>query len=104
VWLDVLFGGVDGGALEASARGEVAPGTGTELGTLLTTAAHLEPALVWPPDVSPEGDAGRAFAARLEDLARRARGSTSFDAARGVVELAAAAGAESDAAAWREQT
>jgi hypothetical protein len=85
VWLDVLFGG---GTEPAPSRGEPAPGTGTELGTLLTAAARLAPALVWPPDVSPDGDAGQAFALRLEELERRARGSTSIDAACGVVELA----------------
>jgi hypothetical protein len=86
VWLDVLFGGPP--APEVAPRGDVAPGTGTELGTLLTTAARLAPALVWPPDVPADGEAGRAFAARLEELARRARGSTGVEAARSVVDYA----------------
>jgi hypothetical protein len=89
VWLDVLFGGTPAASSDAATRGEVAPGTGTELGTLLTTAARLAPRLVWPPDVSADGDAGRAFGARLEELARRVRGSTGLEAARGVVEYAA---------------
>lgn len=88
VWLDVLFAGAPAAGAEVTPRGDVAPGTGTELGTLLTTAARLAPALVWPPDVAVDGEAGRAFAARLEELARRARGATGVEAARGVVDYA----------------
>jgi hypothetical protein len=89
VWLDVLFAGGAATPEPGAPRGDVAPGTGTELGTLLTTAARFAPALVWPPDVAADSDAGRAFAARLDELGRRARGSTSVEAARGVVEYAA---------------
>jgi hypothetical protein len=48
---------------------------------------------VWPRDVSPSGDLGRAFAARLDALTTRARGepAPALDAAHGVAAFAASA-------------
>jgi hypothetical protein len=87
VWLDVLFGADAVRASGAPVRG------GAELGGMLAAAALRAPALVWPRDVPPDGELGRAFGARLEDLASRARGrgAPAEAAARGVAELAAGA-------------
>jgi hypothetical protein len=87
-WLDVLFGAA-AGAPTSSAPVRA----GAELGGMLAAAALRAPALVWPRDVSPDGELGRAFGARLEDLAARARrrGAPAEAAARGVAELAAGA-------------
>jgi hypothetical protein len=85
VWLDVLFGSSPTDAATAAGA------HGAELATMVTAAAARAPALVWPRDVPPGGDLGRAFAARLEALAALARARPAFaaDAARGVAELAA---------------
>jgi hypothetical protein len=84
VWLDVLFGG--GAAAEAQGAS-----AGAELATLLTAAASRAPALVWPRDVAPDGELGRAFAARLAALAARARTEPALAvmAAHGVAAFAA---------------
>jgi len=101
VWLDVLFGATAVAAPGAPVR------AGAELGGMLAAAALRAPALVWPRDVSPDGELGRAFGARLQDLATRARGrgAPAEAASRGVAELAAgaftrgaSAGAPADAA------
>jgi hypothetical protein len=86
VWLDVLFGA--GAGAEAPAPPASA---GAELATMLTAAASRAPALVWPRDVAPDGDLGRAFAARLAALASRARSepAPAVEAARGVAAFAA---------------
>jgi hypothetical protein len=87
VWLDILYGG---GAAEAPGAGPPPP-AGPELATMLTAAASRAPALVWPRDVAPDGELGRAFAARLAALAARARGEPAIavEAARGVAAFAA---------------
>jgi hypothetical protein len=89
VWLDVLFGSGAAVTPNRSPTGRA----GAELGGMLTAAALRAPALVWPRDVPPDGDLGRAFGARLEDFAARARGrnAPAEGAARGVAELAAGA-------------
>ena len=83
VWLDVLFGE---GAPAAPPTG------GAELAVMLTAADRLAPSLVWPRDVPPHGDLGRAFRARLDGLAARARAqpAPAVVAAQGVVTFAAA--------------
>ncbi len=81
VWLDVLFA-------PAGAAPAPAPDLGGALGALLTVAAARAPSLVWPRDVAPDSDVGRAFAARLARLAAASRASSAVDAARGVVAFA----------------
>jgi hypothetical protein len=81
VWLDVLFGR-DAGGKPAAATGPAARATasaptaeaGVELAVLLSAAARVSPALVWPDDVAaaPEGDPAASFRARLDALAARA--------------------------------
>ncbi len=90
-WLDVLFG--DGAHA-------VPPGSGAELGVMLTAADTFAPALVWPRDVPADGDLGRAFRARLDGLAARARAlpMPAHEAARGVVTFAGARAALTEAA------
>jgi hypothetical protein len=78
VWLDVLFGDGEGGA----------PG---ELAVMMAASARLAPTLVWPADVAPDGDLGRAFAARLAAYEAGTRGSPTAGAADGVVAFAAPA-------------
>jgi hypothetical protein len=67
---------------------------------MLAAAARRAPALVWPRDVAADGALGRAFAARLEAFAGRARGEAApaVAAARGVAEFAATAAASGHAA------
>jgi hypothetical protein len=86
VWLDVLFGAGPAPAAEPGAAGR-------ELASLLAAAAACAPALVWPPDVPPDGEHGRAFGARLEGFAAIARAETPPEAAaaRGVAAFAAGA-------------
>jgi len=81
VWLDVLV--ADGAARPAPA--------GAELAVMLTAAARLEPAFVWPRDVARDGDLGRAFGARLAAMSAvaEARGASALAAARGVATFAA---------------
>jgi hypothetical protein len=78
-WLDLLFGPAAGGE------------AGATLGALLTVADEVAPALVWPPDVPAPGDLGRSFRARLQRLEAARGGSSSLDAARGVVAFASPA-------------
>ena len=96
VWLDVLFG-----ASPAPATPGVTPPApaGAELAVMLTAAAERTPALVWPRDVSPDGELGRAFAARFGDLAALARAAPApaLAAARGVAAFAAGALPRDDA-------
>ena len=68
VWLDVLFGAQARGA----APGDLPPVAGLELAVVVTAAERTRPALVWPDDVPPDGDLGRAFRARLDILAAQA--------------------------------
>lgn len=63
VWMDQLFG-----RPEKEAAGGRAPGTPLALATVMAAAAEVDPGLVWPADVSPLGDLGRAFAGRLRVL------------------------------------
>jgi hypothetical protein len=55
-------------------------------------AERTSPALVWPRGLDADGDLGRAFRARLDAMAERARarGLTRFEAAVGVAEFATA--------------
>lgn len=87
VWLDLLFGGTGAGF-----RAEPAVESGLELAVVLSAAARTCPALLWPDDVSPTGDLGRAFASRLAGMALRAEtgGSSRAAAARGIAEFAVA--------------
>ena len=82
VWLDVLFGAPreEGSMSEA----------GLEVAVMMTAAARVQPALVWPADVPEESDLGRAFAARLDQLGARAAaaGSPRLAAALSVVDFA----------------
>lgn len=87
VWLDVLF--------RAQGRGappDVAPGGGLELAVVLTAAERTQPALVWPDDVSPDGDLGRAFRSRLDGFAAQAAaaGSPRMVAALSIADFAVA--------------
>jgi hypothetical protein len=89
VWLDVLFAPTS----QPAAEGEPATAAaGADLAVMLMAAERTAPKLVWPPGLSPDGDLGRAFSARLELLAERARarGLPRFDAAVSVAEFATA--------------
>jgi hypothetical protein len=87
VWLDVLFANGAAAAPDAA----TAPPAGAPLASMLTAAAARAPGLVWPRDVAPDGDLGRAFAARLEAFAvvARAQPAPAVEAARGVAAFAA---------------
>jgi hypothetical protein len=84
VWLDVLFGGwsvpVPGGG----------SAVGTDLAVMLVACAEQAPALIWPPDVDPASQTGRAFRERLAAMTALAavRGLPRIEAARGVVAFA----------------
>jgi len=93
VWLDVVFG-QDAPAVPSAG--------GAELAVMLTAADTFAPTLVWPRDVPSDGDLGRAFRARLDGLAARARAqpAPATEAARGVVTFAAARAALTEAAPW----
>ena len=93
VWLDVLF---EPGGTATSAAPVATPGASGELASMVTAAAARAPALVWPPDVAADGDLGRAFAARLEALAARAR-TEPVPAAEAALGVAAFANTRSDA-------
>ncbi len=88
VWLDVLYGVPvkEGGAGRPRA---VEPGV--DLAVMLTAAARVSPALVWPGDVPATGDLADAFRARLAVLSARAegRGMPRFAAAHEIATLAA---------------
>ncbi|HXT95766.1 MAG TPA: hypothetical protein VN853_05675 [Polyangia bacterium] len=71
VWLDVLYGADPDRARAARPVGS-GPELGLELAVVITAAARTHPSLVWPDDVPPDGDLGRAFAARLGLLDARA--------------------------------
>jgi hypothetical protein len=89
VWLDVLFRGP---AIARPERGDSDRGVeaGVDLAVVITAAARTRPSLVWPPDVSPDGDLGRSFAACLDAMAARAEnhGMPRLQAALGIVALA----------------
>ncbi len=87
VWLDVLFR-AEGRRLELDR--EVAPGAGLELAVVLTAAERTRPSLIWPDDVSPDGDLGRAFRARLDAFAAQAAaaGSPRMVAAMAIADFA----------------
>jgi hypothetical protein len=89
MWLDVLFG-----------QNAVPAIGGADLAVMLTAADTLAPALVWPRDVPSDGDLGRAFRARLDGLAARARAQpvSANLAAAGVVTFAGARLALTEAA------
>ena len=81
VWLETLFGSED------------PPPTGGDLGALLVAAAEVEPALVFPPDVSPGSDAGSRLRRILAGWRGAALGSQKerFQIALGVVRYALSA-------------
>jgi hypothetical protein len=87
LWLDVLYP-------PASEAADSEPGRepGLELAVVITAAARTRRALVWPADVPPDGELGRAFAARLEALDARAAaaGSPRLAAALSIADFAAA--------------
>jgi hypothetical protein len=85
VWLDVLFGAPQPTAEPA--------GPGRELASLLAVAAARAPALVWPRDVPPDGDLGRAFGERLARFTAVASAEPAPEtaAARSVADFAASA-------------
>jgi hypothetical protein len=89
VWLDVLFGGRAARDQEPAGG---APGPGLDLAVMLAAAARTSPALVWPPDLEDDNDAGRAYRGRLDAMAERAhaRGMARYQAALGVAEFAVA--------------
>ena len=88
VWLDVLYPP----APDAARAGEPGREPGLELAVVITAAARTRPDLVWPGDLPPDGDLGRAFAARLEALDARAAaaGSPRLAAALSIADFAAA--------------
>jgi hypothetical protein len=88
VWLDLLFGTSRAGAV----GGEPPVESGLELAVVLTAAARTRPSLVWPADVSPAGDLGQAFAARLAAMAARADAAdlSHLETAMGIAEFAGA--------------
>jgi hypothetical protein len=92
VWLDVLFEAGPAPAVVAAAPGPLASAGGA-LAMMVTAAAGRAPTLVWPRDVPPSGDLGRAFGARLDALGARARAepAPALDAAHGVAAFAASA-------------
>jgi hypothetical protein len=88
VWLDVLYPPAPG----QGPAGEPGREPGLELAVVITAAARTRPDLVWPGDLPPDGDLGRAFAARLEALDARASaaGSPRLQAALSIADFAAA--------------
>jgi len=87
VWLDVLFKA--GGRRPFEQR---PAGAGLELAVILTAAERTRPALVWPDDVPPDSDLGRAFRARLDGYAAQAAaaGSPRMVAALSIADFAVA--------------
>ncbi len=97
VWLDVLFGPRVGATESGRRAGSEGPtDVGLDLAAVLTAAARTRSSLVWPADVPPDGQLGRAFRARLDEMAARAEvGATArLSAARAIAELALAPAAE----------
>jgi hypothetical protein len=90
VWLDVLYG-ADPDRARATRPVGSGPELGLELAVVITAAARTEPSLVWPDDVSFDGDLGRAFAARLALLDARASaaGAPRLAAALSIADYAA---------------
>jgi hypothetical protein len=93
IWLDVLFGTP---AKEAPRGRPRAVESGVDLAVVLTAAAGVSPALVWPADVPTTGELADRFRARLDGLSARAesRGMPRFGAAHEIASLAAAVPAE----------
>ncbi|HEX3903906.1 MAG TPA: hypothetical protein VH853_13785 [Polyangia bacterium] len=91
VWLDVLYG-ADPDQARAAQPAHNGPELGLELAVVLTAAARTRPSLVWPDDVPPGSDLGRAFGARLALLDARASaaGSPRLAAALSIADYAAA--------------
>ncbi|HLK91449.1 MAG TPA: hypothetical protein VKZ18_16240 [Polyangia bacterium] len=89
VWLDVLYG-ADPERARAEREPARGPAFGLELAVVVTAAARTRPSLVWPEDVPPDGDLGRAFAARLARLDARASaaGSPRLAAALSIADYA----------------
>jgi hypothetical protein len=89
VWLDLLFGARAGG-VTGVAGGEPPGDFGLELAVILVAALRTSPELVWPPDLSRDGDLGRAFAARFDAMSASiaAQSWTRLDAALGIAALA----------------
>jgi hypothetical protein len=87
VWLDVLFRAE---GRRAESERDVAPGAGLELAVVLTAAERTQPELVWPEDVNPDGDLGRAFRSRLDAFAAQAAaaGSPRMVAAMSIADFA----------------
>src|SRR6185369_4999219 len=77
-----------GGEPGAEAGGEPGAEAGLDLGAIVAAASRVDAALIWPRDVSREGDLGRAFAARIAAMAgevllrRPARLEAALDVAR----------------------
>jgi hypothetical protein len=91
VWLDVLFRAQMPGA-RGVAPADLPPVAGLELAVVLTAAERTRPELVWPDDVPPDGDLGRAFRARLDIFAAQAAaaGSPRMAAAMSIADFAVA--------------
>jgi hypothetical protein len=88
VWLDVLF---HAGIRPRDER-ERPPGGGLELAVILTAADRTRARLVWPDDVPPDSDLGRAFRGRLDTYAAQAAaaGSPRLVAAMSIADFAVA--------------
>ena len=89
VWLDVLFRADGRNVVDERQR---PAGAGLELAVVLTAAERTQPQLVWPDDVSPDSDLGRAFRARLDGYAAQAAaaGSPRMVAAMSIADFAMA--------------
>jgi hypothetical protein len=92
-WLDLLFAGGRRAAATAPPVGGDESDAGLDLATLLVAAARVSEALVWPRDLSRDGELGRAFAARLGAMAARVerRRPPRFEAAIALVQGATVA-------------
>ncbi|MES1165901.1 MAG: hypothetical protein ABUR63_09090 [Verrucomicrobiota bacterium] len=90
VWLDVLFKADGRRASDARDDRERSAGAGLELAVVLTAAERTRPQLVWPDDVPPDSDLGRAFRARLDRYAAQAAaaGSPRLVAAMSIADFA----------------
>jgi len=88
VWLDLLFGAR--ASAGSAAANELPADFGVELAVILVAAARTAGELVWPPDLSRDGDLGRAFAARFDAMSARVAAQTSprLEAALGIAALA----------------
>jgi hypothetical protein len=87
VWLDHMFA-----PPRTSASAGEGEGTGRDLAVVLAAAARVRPALLWPPDVTPDSDAGRRFSRHLAHLHDRhdVEKSPRWPAALELADLAAA--------------